>query len=192
MQCNQGFLLLNVDMNLHIVIFYHFSRFEKLSERGGSNHTSQCSSFPPHPLHQGFIVGSSVDSPPALVSNDTEHTETECLETECAEVSENGEHLESNDKDALNKLEGEESSKGKNTNTDDGQVRAVDLVGEMPPPLKSAFKTPSPKPEKSLLSSLFGGGSGQKKAHVSFGVNKSTTYTPPDSDGCNTPNAWNQ
>jgi hypothetical protein len=57
---------------------------------------------------------------------------------------------------------------------------------------EQAFKTPSPKPEKSLLSSLFGGGSGQKKAHVSFGVNKSTTYTPPDSDGCNTPNAWNQ
>jgi hypothetical protein len=104
---------------LHIVIFYHFSRFEKLSERGGgSNHTSQCSSFPPHPLHQGFIVGASVDSPPALVSNETEHTETEHTETECAEVSENGEHLESNGKDALNKLEGEESSKGKNTNTE--------------------------------------------------------------------------
>jgi hypothetical protein len=158
-----------------------------------------------------YLVGASVESPPALVSNETEHTETECLETERPEVSENGEHLESNGKDALNKLEGEESCKGENTNTDDGQVRAVDLVGEIPPPLKSVctmkdvlflsyfilcqvshwiaccifeqdFKTPSPKPKKSLLSSLFGGGSGQKKARVSFGVNKRMTYTPPDSD----------
>jgi hypothetical protein len=48
--------------------------------------------------------------------------------------------------------------------------------------LHGFFKTSSPKPKKSLLSSLFGGGSSQKKARVSFGVNKSTTYTPPDSD----------
>jgi hypothetical protein len=48
---------------------------------------------------------------------------------------------------------------------------------------EQAFKTPSPKPKKSLLSSLFGGGSGHKKARVSsFGVNKRMTYTPPDSD----------
>jgi hypothetical protein len=65
-----------------------------------------------------------------------EHTERECSETERAEVSENGERIESNGKDALNELEGEESGKSENTNAG-GQVRAVDLAGEMAPPLKS-------------------------------------------------------
>eukprot|EP00977_Amphora_coffeiformis_P015562 scaffold4554_cov178-Amphora_coffeaeformis.AAC.11 len=78
----------------------------------------------------------------------------------------------------------EESSETDHKETDDlataGAVRAIDCGGEEAPPLKSAFKTPSPK-KKSLLSSLFRN-TQKKKTRVSFGANQTATYTPPNSD----------